>query len=119
MVLRDPLLAEAARALAQGEVAARDQGAHPEFLGECERVMKALAGVLHRIAAAGGLASEAERPGLAVHLVALAREVEHPRGCGTGAVQARCASRPASFLLDSSTDPPGPDRSKRPRSISL
>ena len=71
VVLRVRSLAPASRELAQAEVPARDQWAHTELLGQCERVTEVVFSVLGGVAAAGGLAEEVERPSLVVAVAAL------------------------------------------------
>jgi hypothetical protein len=53
-------------------MAVGDEGAHPELLGERERVTVVAVSVLRGIAAGGDLAEEAEGPRLVAALTALA-----------------------------------------------
>ena len=72
MLLRLLALASAPVELAEAEVAVGDERAHPELLGERERVTVMAVSVLRRIAAGGDLAEEAERPRFVGALTALA-----------------------------------------------
>ena len=72
MLLRLLALARAPVELAEAEVAVGDEGAHPELLGERERVTVVAVSVLRGIAAGGDLAEEAEGPRLVGALTALA-----------------------------------------------
>src|SRR5436190_18611983 len=67
-------LAGAPKELAETEVAVGDEGAHPELLGERERVTVVAVSVLRGIAAGGDLAEQAEGPRLVGTLSALARK---------------------------------------------
>ena len=65
-------LAYAPIELAEAEVAVGDERAHPECLGERERVTVVAVSVLRGLAAGGDLAEEAEGPRLVGALTALA-----------------------------------------------
>ena len=73
-------LAGAPVELAEAEVAVGDEGAHPELLGERERVTVVAVSVRRGIAAGGDLAEKAEGPRLVGALTALARKAQGSLG---------------------------------------
>src|SRR5262245_11469294 len=79
-VLRLLPLVRAPGELAEAEVAARDQGAHPKVLGECERVAIVSVGLIEGIPAGGDIAEQAESPRLVVASTALAGNGQSSEG---------------------------------------
>ena len=59
-------------------MAVGDEGAHPELLGECERVTVVALSALRGIASGGDLAQEPEGPRLVRALTALAGKRQGP-----------------------------------------
>ena len=80
MLLRLLALVRVRVELAEAEVAVGDERAHPELLGERERVTVVAVSVRRGIAAGGDLAEEPEGPRLVGALTALAGKGQGPPG---------------------------------------
>ena len=81
--------------LAEADVTVGDQGTHPEFGGERERVTVGAVGVLREIAARGDLAEEAQDPGFVARSFcrcARSRARRATARASSGRPDRRCAS---------------------------